>query len=234
MTTPPQRTTDADGIVRTEVRGGGLRALGGMVLVGLVGLGGWLALQPRAPKSPTPTPETSEPVAAGSPAASPPPAVAPSAAPKQDPLERAVVRAMAGPPPARPAADPAAAEVAPPEDVPPPAGAQKEVYVTDLDPGDGTGIHAFPKPGTKPLKSGLAVPEGFELPPGYLRHYQTTDDGRQLEPILMFHPDYRPLDGNGQPIALPADRIVTPDFAPAGMPLRYSEAPAIRKDLESP
>ena len=32
-------------------------------------------------------------------------------------------------------------------------------------------------------------PEGYPLPDGYVRHYQATDDGQRIEPILMFAPD---------------------------------------------
>ena len=42
-----------------------------------------------------------------------------------------------------------------------------------------TGIALFPPLGTDPIKRGIVVPEGFELPPGYVRHYQTTDDGER-------------------------------------------------------
>jgi lysophospholipase L1-like esterase len=48
----------------------------------------------------------------------------------------------------------------------------------------------FGLPGSHPPKSGILVPEGFELPEGYVPHYQSTDDGEQLPAILMFHPDY--------------------------------------------
>ena len=86
-------------------------------------------------------------------------------------------------------------------------------------PGDQGGLAAFPPPGTKPIKRGIVVPEGFELPPGYVRHYQTTDDGRRLPPILMFHPDYAGVDPHGNPVVVPEDRIVPPDMAPPGLPV---------------
>jgi hypothetical protein len=60
-------------------------------------------------------------------------------------------------------------------------------------------------------------------PEGYVRHYQTTDDGRRLPPILMFHPDYEGVDAAGNPIALPEDRIVPPEMAPPGMPIERLE-----------
>lgn len=87
------------------------------------------------------------------------------------------------------------------------------------------GIAVFPPPGTKPILRGIVVPEGFALPPGYVRHYQTTDDGQQLPPILMFNPDYHPLDANGNPIPLPADRVVPPDMAPPGMSVQMLHVP---------
>jgi hypothetical protein len=89
-----------------------------------------------------------------------------------------------------------------------------------------TGLGAFQPPGTRPPLVGLAVPEGFELPPGYVRHYQATDDGQRIEPILMFSPDHPPLDATGRPIAIPADRVVPPELAPPGMPLRRIVVPA--------
>ncbi len=55
-----------------------------------------------------------------------------------------------------------------------------------------TGLGAFNPPGTRPPLIGLAVPEDFVLPPGYLRHHQATDDGQRIEAILMFDPDHPP------------------------------------------
>jgi hypothetical protein len=92
-------------------------------------------------------------------------------------------------------------------------------------PGEKTGVALFPPPGTKPLKRGLVVPDDFELPPGYVRHYQSTDDGKQLPAILMFHPDYQPVDAQGRPIPLPPDRIVPPEMAPPGLPLHTLDVP---------
>jgi hypothetical protein len=88
------------------------------------------------------------------------------------------------------------------------------------------GLGAFSPPGTRPPLIGLAVPEGFELPPGYVRHYQATDDGQRIEPILMFSPDTPVLDANGQPIAIPKDRVVPPELAPPGLPIRRIVVPA--------
>ncbi len=94
--------------------------------------------------------------------------------------------------------------------------------------GDGEepqGIALFPPPGTDPPKPGIVVPDDFELPPGYVRHHQVTDDGQQLPPILMFHPDFDWVDANGRKITLPADNVVPPDLAPPGMPIRMLEVP---------
>lgn len=95
-----------------------------------------------------------------------------------------------------------------------------------------SGIALFPPPGTDPPKIGILVPEGFELPPGYVRHYQSTDDGEPLAAILMFHPDYVLRDANGQPLPLPEDRVVPPELAPPGMPIRILELP--EPALEAP
>jgi hypothetical protein len=87
------------------------------------------------------------------------------------------------------------------------------------------GIAAFDPPGTKPIKPGLVVPDGWELPEGYVRYYQTTDDGKQLPPVLMFHPDYEFYDAQGTRIEVPADRIVPPELAPPGMPVHVLDVP---------
>jgi len=89
-----------------------------------------------------------------------------------------------------------------------------------------TGLGAFNPPGTRPPLVGLAVPEGFVLPPGYVRHYQATDDGQRIEPILMFAPDYQPRTADGRPVPLPKDRVVPPELAPPGLPIRRIVVPA--------
>lgn len=89
-----------------------------------------------------------------------------------------------------------------------------------------TGLGAFNPPGTRPPKIGLAVPEGYPLPDGYVRHYQATDDGQGIEPILMFAPDREIRDANGRPIKVPEDRVVTPELAPPGFPMRRITIPA--------
>jgi len=89
-----------------------------------------------------------------------------------------------------------------------------------------SGLGAFSPPGTRPPLVGLAVPEDFVLPEGYVRHYQATDDGQRIEPILMFAPDRAFFDSAGRPIAIPADRVVPPEMAPPGLPIRRIVIPA--------
>ena len=89
-----------------------------------------------------------------------------------------------------------------------------------------TGLGAFSPPGTRPAMIGLAVPEDFVLPEGYVRHHQATDDGQRIEAILMFAPDHQFFDANKQPIVIPKDRLVTPELAPPGLPIRRIVVPA--------
>lgn len=83
-----------------------------------------------------------------------------------------------------------------------------------------TGIGAFTPPGTSPPMAGLAVPDDYPLPEGYVRHFQATDDGQRIEPILMFSPDYQFFDASGKPIRIPENRVVPPGMAPPGLPVR--------------
>lgn len=89
-----------------------------------------------------------------------------------------------------------------------------------------TGLGAFTPPGTSPPLVGIAVPDDFVLPPGYVRHHQATDDGQTIEPILMYSPDYQFVDAANQPIAIPKDRVVLPEHAPPGLPIRRIVIPA--------
>jgi hypothetical protein len=89
-----------------------------------------------------------------------------------------------------------------------------------------SGLGAFSPPGTRPPLVGLAVPEDFELPEGYVRHHQATDDGQRIEPILMFSPDHEFVDAANRPIAIPEDRVVPPELAPPGLPIRRIVVPA--------
>jgi hypothetical protein len=100
-----------------------------------------------------------------------------------------------------------------------------EVIRALQESGDHTGLGAFNPPGTSPPLHGLAVPGDFVLPPGYVRHHQVTDDGVALEPILMFAPDFAAVDATGIALDRPQDRVVPPELAPPGLPLRAIEIP---------
>lgn len=106
-----------------------------------------------------------------------------------------------------------------------PVPTMTEVIQALHDMGDHTGIGAFNPPGTSPPLRGLAVPEDFVLPEGYVRHHQVTDEGEPLEPILMFSPDGVFLDASGRAIAIPQDRVVPPEMAPPGLPIREITIP---------
>jgi hypothetical protein len=88
-----------------------------------------------------------------------------------------------------------------------------------------SGLGAFSPPGTSPPMLGIAVPDDFPLPEGYVRHFQTTDDGQPIEAILMFSPDFEFFDASGKPIAIPENRVVPPEWAPPGLPVRMIEIP---------
>jgi hypothetical protein len=100
-----------------------------------------------------------------------------------------------------------------------------EVIQALHDIGDHTGIGAFNPPGTSPPLRGLAVPEDFALPPGYVRHHQVTDEGEPLEPILMFSPDVSFVDAAGRNVPIPDSRVVPPEMAPPGLPIRIIAIP---------
>ena len=89
-----------------------------------------------------------------------------------------------------------------------------------------SGLGAFSPPGTRPPLVGLAVPEDFVLPEGYVRHHQATDDGQRIEPILMYSPDHQFFDATDRPITIPQDRVVPPELAPPGLPIRRIVIPA--------
>lgn len=89
-----------------------------------------------------------------------------------------------------------------------------------------TGLGAFNPPGTRPPLVGLAVPDDFNLPPGYLRHHQATDDGQRIEAILMFDADQPPHVAVGRSMATPTERVVPAELAPPGLPIRLISLPA--------
>jgi hypothetical protein len=85
--------------------------------------------------------------------------------------------------------------------------------------GETEGIAAFPPPGTSPPKTGVIVPDGYDLPEGYERYYQYSDEGKPLDPILVYSPDYEFLDAQGDPIPIPEGRVVPPERAPPDLPI---------------
>ena len=115
-----------------------------------------------------------------------------------------------------------------------PAPTMGEVIAGLHKAGIRTGLGAFNPPGTSPPLVGLAVPEDYPLPEGYVRHFQATDDGQAIEPILMYSPDYEFLDAAGQAIEIPADRVVRVAQAPAGLPIRQVRIPPPQDPDPSP
>lgn len=107
-----------------------------------------------------------------------------------------------------------------------PAPTMAEVIGALHEAGIHEGLGAFNPPGTSPPLQGLAVPDDFELPEGYVRHHQVTDEGEPIEPILMFSPDFEFYDESGNLVELPADRVVPPELAPPGLPIQPVEIPA--------
>ena len=94
--------------------------------------------------------------------------------------------------------------------------------------GESEGLAAFNPPGTSPLLRGLLVPEDFKLPAGYVRHYQTTDEGVALAAILMFAPDSQTIDVNGRRMTIPQDRMVPVELAPRGLPIQFIDIPTAK------
>jgi hypothetical protein len=197
----PERHVDRDGVTRIQKKRTGNGTWLVWLALGVTAL--CLVLSAWLVSSPGPVPDTGEPspvrVAENRPAPSP---------------------TRSAPPTPRP-------EVRPAQGAPeaPPTPQEAPAMEQDSAPsGPAEGINLY-RPGTKKLKQGLIVPEGFELPPGYLRHYQSTDNGEGVKPILMFHPDYKPVDSKGQPVEIPESRVVPPELAPAGMPIEVLELP---------
>ncbi len=207
----PERRVDSDGVTRVEQRSSvAVWVLGGGIALTCVALGlsAWLFFDEPEVES-LPVVARREP-----PRVVKPPPVAP--APRPAPVPRPVVK------PALPQHLEAEVAAVPEELL---AQIPEGVYEMPKPGEPPTGIMLFPAPGTDPIKKGIIVPEDFELPPGYVRHYQATDDGERLPAILMFHPDHPPLDANGQPMQVPEDGIVPPELAPPGMPIQILKDP---------
>lgn len=207
---PPNdaRRIDRDGVTHIQKKrtGGGMWIVGlalGFTVVCLI-LSAWLV------SSPDPVPDTTPPPVA-------PPVRLAEHAPSPTPTPRTVTAPRPTPPPGTPQPEPTPQEAPAPQEAAPSGPAE--------------GINLF-RPGTKPIKQGIVVPEDFPLPPGYVRHYQATDNGERVKPILMFHPDYKPVDSNGQPVELPSNRVVPPEMAPPGMPIEILEVPAGPEGVE--
>lgn len=208
---PPPSSPDGDGVrVISKARTAGRSALYGSLVAAaaVVAVVAWYLLAPVTPAAPAPS--TVE-VATDQ-------APAPPAAPR----------------PRRPASLTATADDLPngdPNDLanyfrpgdPEPTGAELIGALNDV--GIRTGIGAFNPPGTSPPLEGLAVPDDYELPEGYVRHHQSTDEGEPIEPILMFAPDFTLYDASGRPIAMPENRVVPPELAPPGLPPRRVRIP---------
>lgn len=216
---PPGR--DADGVRITPQPRRGARVLGALALAALAVLVGWRLLGARA--VPTQTvdgmasrPESGEGVPSKS--ASPPSQPTASA--------RAAGRGTTSAAVPRDGEDPTPdlSDYVLPGEAPTMARVIDELHRRGIR----SGLGAFQPPGTSPPLLGLEVPEGFELPEGYVRHHQATDDGQRIAPILMFSPDFRFFDAQGRPVALPANRVVPPELAPPGMPLRQVRIPPPR------
>jgi hypothetical protein len=190
-----ERHVDSDGVTRIQRK----RTSSGMWIVGL-GLGFTvvcLLLSAWLVSSPASVPAT----------------------PEAEPVRLA--QSAPAPTPSRPAPK----AVPRPQSVPAEPALQQEPVAEEAPPsGPAEGINLY-RPGTSPLKQGIIVPENFELPPGYVRHYQSTDNGESVKPILMFHPDYKPVDSKGTPVELPSNRVVPPELAPPGLPIEILELP---------
>jgi hypothetical protein len=225
-TPPPSPSIDGDGVRVVRAHAGRPRWLVPAVLGTLaIGLAtAWVLYRPATDIARTPR------TTAGAAAVQSTPPPATTASPTSAPVRRAATRDLSTSTPADvqipadwPSGDPRdLASHFRPGDPEPTAG---EVIRVLQEAGDFTGLGAFNPPGTSPPLHGLAVPPDFVLPPGYVRHHQVTDDGVPLEPILMFAPDLVMLDAAGQPIPLPDDRVVPPELAPPGLPIRTIEVP---------
>jgi len=226
------RRVDADGVVevRTAPRSRVELASALVLVLAAAGLA-WLALRPTdgdpaaAPGAPA---AATSPLAAGGPPGATAAAgtrrtpAAPASAPRA-PADAARVAAASSSASGDAAddLDGSGAE----EDEEPPSTEDAPVFEYAPPGQEHSGLAAFPPLGTKPLVSGILVPDGFQLPSGYVRHYQATDDGRMLPPVLLFHPDHAPLDAEGRPLLDTKDRVVPPEQAPPGLPIEYLAPP---------
>jgi len=145
--------------------------------------------------------------------------VAPTREQETKPVASRHARRIAAPTAESPPPGPARAQTAQPVEPP----SREDAPFSMGKPGETSGIKLFPAMGTKPTKIGIVVPDDFELPEGYVRHFQANEDGELLPAILLFHPDFEWVDDAGEPIPLPPDRVVPPELAPPGMPIEMLE-----------
>lgn len=202
---------DADGVRTIDT--GGIRPrvwllLLGMILAGVAFIGGVRLVRGDRAKPAAPVPSHDV-------ARRPPPRNDPRRMPEEPARHASVIRP-------RPRAQDRLAVNAPAAEANTAGGKDAADEVSEDEP---TGIALFPPPGTDPIKPGIVVPDDFELPAGYVRHYQVTDDGKPLAAILMFHPDYEFVDERGAPVSIPADHVVPPEMAPAGLPIEMLQVP---------
>jgi len=225
--------TDADGIVihRRDALGGGWRRTLPSLAV-LLAIAVTVAWMLRAPGDPTADP------AATHPAATKLVQNAPPVTAEITPNKPAATQLQAAIPPRVEAiapvgsapADEAVAGIDPDDlanyispDEPEPT--MREVITALNEAGIHSGLGAFNPPGTSPPLPGIAVPDDFALPEGFVRHHQVSDAGEPIEPILMFSPDFDFYDDAGRLIALPENRVVPPELAPPGLPIRQVVIP---------
>jgi hypothetical protein len=209
-------TQDGDGVRVTEHGAGGSRAglwykLGALILVGCCA--GYLLMNGKLPSETVRT-DADERIDDGRGIA------APAASTSNT---TAVPRRAVMPQPIEPGLDPndLSSYIAPGEPLPTAAEVIDELHKAGIY----SGIGAFTPPGTSPPLVGLAVPDDYVLPEGYVRHSQATDDGQRIEPILMYSPDFEFFDASGKPIRIPDNRVVPPEMAPPGLPVRLIRIP---------
>jgi hypothetical protein len=247
-TTPSSSERDADGVRIVERDPSGRRrtfAYQVLALFFVAASAGYLLMPKRVPASSKHAPPPRGEQARASASAAP---VDPSPATAQaQPVDPAANAAPAAAPnlstrsltPRRTASKkPGAEELDPgdPDQQPEFVGIDRNVtmgeYIQALhDAGIYEGLGAFNPPGTSPPLEGLAVPEGYEVPEGYVEHHQATDDGQPIEPILMFGDpsEFEFYGPNGERVEIPEDRVVPPEMAPPGFPIRRIEIPPPRE-----
>jgi hypothetical protein len=235
----PGSDRDPDGVrivTREGATGGSTRLLQGLGLLAVAVCVGYFVTPRRVDHGPDVQPRAAAPGELTGEVAPAPPgaAVAAAAKPADTKTTGAAVSSRPLTPrrPATPRANPDAPEE--PPELPIPPDRLKDVtmgeYIQALhDAGIHEGIGAFNPPGTSPPLEGLAVPPDYQLPDGYVRHYQATDDGQAIEPILMYSPDFEFFDANGNRIEIPEDRVVPPEHAPPGLPVRIIDIPKPRE-----